>query len=54
VKVLRPGGIQFHISVKLFCVYGRTTTVITVNARIDTGAEVMILDTDYIEQMMMP
>jgi len=28
--------------------------VITVNACIDTGAEVMILDTDFVEQKMMP
>jgi len=45
---------KFHISVRLSSVYGGNTRLITVNALIDTGAEVMILDTDFVEQMMMP
>jgi len=45
---------KFHIPVKLSWVYGRNTRVITVNALMDTGAEVTILDTDFMEQMMMP
>jgi len=53
-KVIRAGGMKFHIPVKLSCVYGGNTRVITVNALIDTGAEVTILDTDFVEQMMMP
>jgi hypothetical protein len=53
-KVLRPGGMKFHIPVKLSWVYGGNTRVITVNALIDTGADVTILDTDFVEQMMMP
>jgi len=53
-KVLRPGGMKFHMPVKLSWVYGGNTRVITVNALIDTGAEVTILDTDFVEQMMMP
>ena len=53
-KVLRPGGIKFHIPVKLSWVYCGNTRVITGNALIDTGAEVTILDTDFVEQMMMP
>jgi len=53
-KVLRPGRMKFHIPVKLSWVYGGNTRVITVNALIDTGAQVTILDTDFVEQMMMP
>jgi len=53
-KVLRPGGMKFHIPVQLSWVYGGNTRVITVNALIDTSAEVTILDTDFVEQMMMP
>ena len=53
-KVLRPGGMKFHVPVKLSWVYGGNTRVITINALIDTGAEVTILDTDFVEQMMMP
>jgi len=53
VKVLRPGRMKFHIPVKLSWVYGGNTRVITVNALIDTGAEVTILDTHFVEQMMM-
>jgi len=52
-KVLRPGGMKFHIPVKLSWLYSGNTRVITVNALIDTGAEVMILDKDFVEQMMM-
>jgi len=54
VKVLSPGGMKFHIPVKLSWVYGRNIRVITVNTLIDTGAEVTILDMDFIEQMMIP
>jgi len=53
-KVLRPGGMKFHIPVKLSWVYGGNIGVITVNALIDTGAKVLILDKDFVEQMMMP
>ena len=53
-KVLRPGGMKFHIPVKLSWVYGGNTRVIIVNTLIDTGAEVMILNTDFVEQMIMP
>jgi len=53
-KVLRPDGIKFHIPVKLSWVYSGNTRVITVNALIDPGAEVTILDTDFLEQMIMP
>jgi len=53
-KVLRPGGMKFHIPVNLSWVYGGNTRVITVNALINTRAEVTILDTDFVEQMMMP
>jgi len=52
-KVLRPGGMKFLIHVKLSWVYGGNTRVITVNALIDTGAEVTILDTHFVEQMIM-
>jgi len=51
-KVLRPGGMKFHIPVKLSWVYSGNTGVITVIVLIDTGAEVTILDTDFVEQMM--
>ena len=44
---------KFHIPVKLSWLYSGNTRVITVNALIDTGAEVMILDKDFVEQMMM-
>jgi len=54
VKVLRPGGMKFHIPIKLSWVYGGNTRVITVNALIDTGAAVTILDWDFVEQMIMP
>jgi len=54
VKVLRPGGMKFHLPVMLSWVYSGNTRVITVNSLIDTGAEVTILDTDFVEQMMMP
>jgi len=54
VKVLRPGEMKFHIRIKLSWVYGGNRRVITRNALIDTGAKVMILDTDFVEQMMMP
>jgi len=54
VKVLRPGGMKFHIPVKLSLVSGRNTRVITVNALIDTGAKVTIMDMDYIDKMIMP
>jgi len=53
-KVLRPGGMKFRIPVKLSWVYGGNTRVITVNAHIDTAAEVTILDTDFFKQMMIP
>jgi len=53
-KVLRPRGIKFHIPVRLSWVYGGNTRVITVNALIGTGAEMTILDADFVEQMMMP
>jgi len=53
-KVLRPGGMKFHIPVKLSWVYDGNTRVITLNALIDTGAKVTILDTDFVKQMMMP
>jgi len=53
-KVLRPGGMKFHIPVKLSCVYGGNTRVITMNGLIDTGAEVTILYADFVEQMIMP
>jgi len=53
-KLLRPGGMKFHIPVKLSCVHGRNTRVITVNTLIDTGAEVTILDTDFVGQMLRP
>jgi len=52
-KVLRPGVMKFHIPVKSSWVYGGNTRVITVNALIDTSAEVTILDPDFVEQMMM-
>jgi len=45
---------KFYIPIKLSWVYGRNIRVITVNALIDTGAEVTILNTDFVEQMMMP
>jgi len=45
---------KFHIPVKLSWFYSGNTRVITVNALIDSGAEVTILDTDFVEQMMMP
>jgi len=47
-KVLRPGVMKFHIPVKLSWVYGGNTRVRTVNAVIDTGAEVTILDIDFV------
>jgi len=53
LNVLRPGGKKFYNPVKLFCVYGGNTRVITVKAIIDTGAEVTILEMDFVEQMMM-
>jgi len=53
-KVLKPGGIKYHIPFKLSWLYGGIIIVITINALIDTGAEVTILDTDLLEQMMMP
>jgi len=53
VKLLRPGGMKFHIPVKLSWVYSGNTRVITVNALIDTGAKVPNLDTDFVGQMMM-
>jgi len=53
-KVSRPVGMKLHIPVQLSWVYGGNTRVITVNAFIDTGAEVTILDADFVEQMMMP
>jgi len=37
VNVLKPGGMKFHIPVKLSWVYGGNTRVITLNALIDTG-----------------
>jgi len=45
---------NFHIPVKLSWVYSGNTREITVNALIDTGAEVTILDTDFVAQMIMP
>jgi len=48
VKVLRPCGMKFHIRVKLSWVYGGNTRVITVNALIDTGVKVTILDAQFV------
>jgi len=48
-KVLKPGGMKFHIPVKLPWVYCRNTRVITMNILIDTDAEGAILDTDFVE-----
>jgi len=45
---------KFHIPVKLSSVYGGNTRVITQNALIDSGTKGTILDTDFVEQMMMP
>jgi len=53
-KVLGPSVMKFHILVKLSWVYGRNTKVITVNALIDSGTEVTILDIDFVKQIMMP
>jgi len=53
-KVLRPDGMKFHIPIKLSYVYDGNTRVMTLNTLIDTDAEVKILDTDFVEQMMMP
>jgi len=53
-KLLRPSGMKFHIPVKLSWVYSGNTRVITVNTLIDTGAEGTIVDTDFVEQIMMP
>jgi len=44
---------KFHIPVKVTWVYGGNTAVITMKSLIDTGAQVMILDKDFVEQMMM-
>jgi len=52
-KVLRPGKMKFHILVKLSWVYSGNTRVKTMNALIDTSVEVTVLDTDFVEQMMM-
>jgi len=54
LKELRPGGMKFHIPVKLSWVYSGNTKVITGNTLIDTGAEVTILDMDFVVQMMIP
>ena len=51
-KVLRPGGMKFDIPVKLSWVYSGNTRVNTMNALIDTSVEVKILDTDFVEQMI--
>jgi len=53
-KVLSPGGMKFHVPVKLSWVYSGNTIVITINTFSDTGAKVTILDTDFVEQMIMP
>jgi len=45
---------KFHIPVKLSWVHRVNTRLITVNAFIETGAEVTIWDTDFVEQMMIP
>jgi len=47
-EVLRPGGIKFHIPVKLSWVYGGNTRLITMNAIIDMGAEVKFLYQDFV------
>jgi len=44
---------KFHIPVKLSWVYGGNARVTTMNALINTGAEVTILDPHFVEQMMM-
>jgi len=51
-KVLTPGGMNFHIPVKLSWVYSGNTRVITINTLIDTGTEVPILDMDFVVPIM--
>jgi len=54
VKVLSPGGVKFHIPFRLSCVYSGNTKVVTINALFNSNAEVTILNTDFVEQMIMP
>jgi len=53
-KVLRPGGMNIHIPVKSSGISSGNIRVITVNALINTGAEVTILEVDFVVQMVMP
>ena len=43
---------KFHMPVNLSWVYSGNTRLITVNDLIDIGAEVKILDMDFVEQIL--
>jgi len=53
-KVLKHEGLKFLVPVKLSWLYEGNKRELSINALVDTGAEVMIFDVDFVEQMMMP
>jgi len=53
-KVLKRKGLKFLVPVMLSWVYEENKRELFINALVDTGAEAMIFDTNFVEQMMMP
>ena len=47
-KSLKHDGLKFHVPVKLSWDYGGNKRHISINALIDTGAEAMIFDADFV------
>jgi len=52
-KVLKHEGLKFLVPVELLWLYEGNKRELSINALGDTGAEAIIFDTDFIEQMMM-
>jgi len=53
-KVLKHEGLKFMVPVRLSWLYEANKRQISINALVDTGVEVTIFDTDFVEQMIMP
>jgi len=53
-KVLKCEGFKFLVPIKLSWTYEGNIREISINALVDMGAEAMLFDTDFVEQMMMP
>jgi len=53
-KVLKHEGLKFLVPVRLSWLYKGNKRELSINALVDTSAEAMIFDINFVEQMMMP